>query len=73
VCDVLQAFAELDKAELGVWEALDLLNGMREYEAVLLSGLQQGGGLGASGGAEEPLTPDMPLQEHALQVRQPGL
>jgi hypothetical protein len=69
----LQAFAELDKAELGVWEALDLLNGMREYEAVLLSGLQQGAGPGGSVGADEALTPDMSLQEHALQVRRPVL
>jgi hypothetical protein len=90
-----QVFAELDRAELGVWEALDLLNSMREYEAVLLAGSSStrsstsgGGGadgagqqqqqqLGGSGAplasqgsiTEEPLSPDMPLKEHALQVR----
>jgi hypothetical protein len=90
-----QVFAELDRAELGVWEALDMLNSMREYEAVLLAGSsstrsstsggggadgpgqqqqQQQGGRGAplaSQGSitEEPLSPDMPLKEHALQVR----
>jgi hypothetical protein len=88
-----QVFAELDRAELGVWEALDLLNTMREYEAVLLAGSSStrsstsgGGGadgagqqqqqLGGSGAplasqgsiTEEPLSPDMPLKEHALQV-----
>lgn len=31
------AFAALDKAELGVWEALTLLDELREYEAVLMS------------------------------------
>jgi hypothetical protein len=93
-----QVFAELDRAELGVWEALDLLTSMREYEAVLLAGSSSvrsstsGGGcsadapgqqqqqqqqLGCFGAplvsqgsiTEEPLTPDMPLKEHALQVR----
>jgi hypothetical protein len=49
-----QAFSALDKAALGVWEALELLNGLREYEAALL-------------GAPDA-TPDMPLLEHALQV-----
>eukprot|EP00879_Flechtneria_rotunda_P020176 GHRR01021217.1.p1 GENE.GHRR01021217.1~~GHRR01021217.1.p1 ORF type:complete len:639 (+),score=264.32 GHRR01021217.1:1091-3007(+) len=75
-----QAFAELDKAELGVWEALNMLNGLREYEAVLLANASASGGSGrstATGGAaagdgvaavDEPLTPDMPLKEHALQV-----
>eukprot|EP00775_Hariotina_reticulata_P013073 gene13073-13200_t len=64
-----QAFAELDKAELGVWEALELLNGMREYESALVAGTQQGAvAHGASGGPDEPLTPDMPMKEHALQV-----
>jgi hypothetical protein len=85
-----QVFAELDRAELGVWEALDLLNSMREYEAVLLAGSSRSGGGGADGAGqqqqqqlgrfgaplasqgsitEEPLSPDMPLKEHALQVR----
>ncbi len=32
-----QAFARLDKAEMGVWEALALLNELREYEAPLLA------------------------------------
>ncbi|WIA31775.1 hypothetical protein OEZ86_002647 [Tetradesmus obliquus] len=90
-----QLFAELDRAELGVWEALDLLNSMREYEAVLLAGSSSvrsssgGGGAADAAGqqqqqqqlgcfgaplvsqgsiSEEPLTPDMPLKEHALQV-----
>ncbi|WIA11646.1 hypothetical protein OEZ85_011749 [Tetradesmus obliquus] len=89
-----QLLAELDRAELGVWEALDLLNSMREYEAVLLAGSSSvrsssgGGGAADAAGqqqqqqlgcfgaplvsqgsiSEEPLTPDMPLKEHALQV-----
>lgn len=39
---------------MGVWEALGLLNELREYEAALL-----GPGTG--------LDPDMPLMDHALQ------
>lgn len=64
-----QAFAELDKAELTVWEALELLDGLREHEAGLLQAAA-GSGSGASGGAQEDaqLTPDMSLKEHAFQV-----
>ena len=36
-------FSTLDRAEMGVWEALDLLNELREYEAALMSGAQQQG------------------------------
>ncbi|GBF97144.1 inositol oxygenase-like [Raphidocelis subcapitata] len=50
-----QEFAELDCGELTVWEALDALNSLREYEAGLVP-------------ASEGLEPGMPLKEHALQV-----
>ena len=53
------AFAELNRTEMHIWSALDMLNGLREYEAALLSGMDT---------HEEPLDPDMGLQEHALQV-----
>jgi hypothetical protein len=48
-----QAFSGLTKAAMGVWEALELLNTLREYESALLG--------------EQDVTPDMPLLEHALQ------
>jgi hypothetical protein len=54
------AFAELNRTEMHIWSALDMLNGLREYEAALLSGVET---------HEEPLDPDMSLQDHALQVR----
>jgi hypothetical protein len=49
-------FAELEIAEMGVWEALDMLHGCREYEA----------GLAPPG---EGLDATLSLREHALQVR----
>ena len=30
------AFSQLNKAAMGVWEALELLNTLREYESALL-------------------------------------
>jgi hypothetical protein len=65
-----QAFAELDKAELTVWKALDLLDGLREYEAALLHAAASTGSGGGSAQDDAQLTPDMPLKEHAFQVRQ---
>jgi hypothetical protein len=58
-----EAFAELDRAELGVWEALELLNELTDYEAGLLAAAGSGGG-----GGDETLSPDMCPSEHALQV-----
>ena len=49
------ACSALSKATMGVWEALELLNTLREYECALL------------GEGEAATTPDMPLLEHALQ------
>lgn len=49
-------FAALDHGEMGVWEALHMLNELREYEAALM-------------GPGSGLDPDMPLLEHAFQVR----
>jgi hypothetical protein len=54
-------FATLDRATMGLWEALQLLGELREYEAALLA---EGGQTGAAG----PLDPDMPLLEHAFQA-----
>lgn len=66
-----QTFAELDKAELTVWEALDMLDGLREYESGLLhAAASSGSGGGGSGQDDAQLTPDMPLKEHAFQVMQ---
>ncbi len=48
-------FAPLNCAIMDVWEALDLLNTLREYESALL---------GATGQCD----PDMPLLDHALQT-----
>eukprot|EP00887_Chlorella_sp_A99_P006539 scaffold3.g6539.t1 len=47
------AFSALDKAELDVWGALELLNDLREYEAVLLG--------------PDDADPELPLLDHALQ------
>ncbi len=51
-------FAELDQAELSIWEALELTNELSECEAALVT----------PGPGEEPLDPDMPMMEHAFQV-----
>jgi hypothetical protein len=51
------AFSQLNKTTMGVWEALELLNTLREYETALLGG--------AEGSAY--VTPDMPLLEYAMQ------
>jgi hypothetical protein len=73
-----QAFADLERAELSVWEALALLDsGGPDYEAGLLaaaagSGSSNGGAAsgGSGGGGEDAsaLTPDLSATEHALQV-----
>jgi len=47
-------FSTLNRATMGVWDALEMLNSLREYESALL-------------GAEVG-DPDMPLMEHALQT-----
>lgn len=57
------AFSQLNKAVMGVWEALELLNTLREYETALLGP----GDDALLGAAPEPPAPDMPLLEHALQ------
>lgn len=51
----LPQFHELKIARMDVWEALSLLNELREYEAALTSG-------------PGDLDPDMGLMEHALQT-----
>lgn len=51
----MDQFSGLARARLGVWEALERLNSLREYEAALLSD-------------DEGLDPDMPLLEHAMQT-----
>lgn len=48
-------FTMLNHCEMGIWDALSLLNELREYEAALY---------GTSAG----LDPDMSLMEHAFQV-----
>lgn len=48
------AFAPLNRATMGVWEALNLVNSLREYESALLG--------------SESCDADMPLLEHALQT-----
>jgi hypothetical protein len=65
-----QTFAELDKAELGVWQALEMLDGLREYEAGLLHAAASSGSGGGSAQDDAQLTPDMSLKEHAFQVGQ---
>jgi hypothetical protein len=67
-----QAFAELDKAELTVWQGLDMLDGLREFEAGLLHAAASSGSGGGSGQDDASLTPDMSLKEHAFQVRSLG-
>ncbi|GAX82146.1 hypothetical protein CEUSTIGMA_g9574.t1 [Chlamydomonas eustigma] len=48
-------FAPLTHARMDMWEALDVLNELREYEAALLAGQMK-------------LDPEMPLREHAIQT-----
>lgn len=48
------AFSSLSRGSMDVWEALDLLTTLREYEAALLG--------------SEVCDPDMPLKDHALQT-----
>lgn len=50
----LSQFSQLNKGQMGVWDALELLNELREYEAAMVG--------------DETLTPDMALKEHALQT-----
>ena len=47
------SFSALNKADMDVWEALEALNTLREYESALLG--------------DPDATPEMPLLEHALQ------
>lgn len=47
-------FSSLQHGEMDVWEALEMLNSLREYEAALLG--------------DEGCDPEMPLMEHALQT-----
>jgi inositol oxygenase len=47
-------FSSLQHGEMDVWEALEMLNTLREYEAALLG--------------DEGCDPEMPLMEHALQT-----
>lgn len=47
-------FSSLRHGEMDVWEALEMLNNLREYEAALLG--------------DEGCDPEMPLMEHALQT-----
>lgn len=47
-------YARLDRAEMGIWEALELLGGLREYETALME--------------EEGTDADMPLPEHAAMT-----
>ncbi|KAK9811675.1 hypothetical protein WJX72_008154 [[Myrmecia] bisecta] len=47
-------YSRLDKASMGIWEALELLGTLREYETALLD--------------DEELDADMPLYEHACQT-----
>ena len=47
-------YAPLTRATMDVWEALDLLNSLREYESALVGG--------------ETCDADMPLLDHALQT-----
>ncbi|GLC39446.1 hypothetical protein PLESTB_001349600 [Pleodorina starrii] len=52
-----QLFAGLDKAQLSVWEALQTLNELREYEAVLM----------AEGGEAQDVS-NLSLLDHAFQT-----
>ncbi|BDA44886.1 probable inositol oxygenase 1 at C-terminar half [Coccomyxa sp. Obi] len=47
-------YAQLDRAEMGIWEALELLGNLREYETALME--------------EEGTDADMPLTEHAMMT-----
>ena len=47
-------YAQLDRAEMGIWEALELLGNLREYETALME--------------EEGTDADMPLPEHAAMT-----
>jgi inositol oxygenase len=54
------AFSQLNRAEMDVWEALQMLDSLREYEAALL---------GAGPDTEDVVCDiDMSLMEHALQT-----
>lgn len=52
-------FAELNRSEMDVWSGLEMLNGLREYEASIMAGVSP---------PDEPLDPDLPLRDHAFQV-----
>ncbi|KAG2487522.1 hypothetical protein HYH03_013803 [Edaphochlamys debaryana] len=52
-----QLFGAMDKAQMGVWEALHTLNELREYEAVLM----------AEGNEAQDLS-ELPLLDHAFQT-----
>lgn len=47
-------YARLDRAEMGIWEALELLGTLREYETALLE--------------EDGTNADLPLPEHAART-----
>ena len=47
-------FSPLNRATMDIWEALDVVNSLREYESALLG--------------SESCDPDMPLLEHAFQT-----
>jgi inositol oxygenase len=61
------AFSNLNKAKMSVWDALERLNQLREYEAALLKGTPENGGAAAGEGGIQ-LDPGMPMMEHALQT-----
>eukprot|EP00798_Chlamydomonas_sp_ICE-L_P014293 gene14293-20270_t len=48
------SFAMLDKSHLSIWDALDQLNQLREYEAAM--------------GQNSMLEPELPLRDHAFQT-----
>jgi hypothetical protein len=52
-------FADLNRAEMDVWSGLEMLNGLREYEASIMAGVSP---------PDEPLDPDLSLRDHAFQV-----
>ena len=49
------AYAELDKAEMGIWQALSMLNELREYEAPLIN-------------PDDDPSVGLPLRDHAFQT-----
>ena len=51
-------FSPLDKAKMNVWQALDTLDELRDYESALFASWHQ----------DSPLDPDLSLKEHAIQV-----